>query len=392
MSRCNSRGPSENQLTESGTTTLANLSPAYRIPLKQWSVNDTLVTVARPPSVRSDYAVRDSPDIVVGPENRLVEYAIRELVTETSPRALSFLNPLVFVGPTGCGKSRIASGLAATCNNGHATLFATADEWSREYGLACKQEQLASWKLKQRNVKLFALDDLRFLTKKTAAQRELCLLIDDLTTAGIPMILTCHRHPGTDSEWSPALCSRMAAGLTIPLQDPHLEARFSLINLFAKKHNWQLSKEALAVAASEISGTIAEIQRTLLRCLQQTDHESELTGPKIRSLLRQSRSTSMKAICLEEIANCVGRFLDVPVKSMQSQSRRAVTVQARSIGMHLSRHLTDASLTEIGNFYGGRNHTTVMHACRKIERELISDSVLNDLIQEMKHSLHRSNN
>lgn len=321
-------------------------------------------------------------EFVVGPENRLVETVVRSVLEDSKRK----YRPLVVYGPTGTGKSHLARGLAAQWKNrfpSRTVVSTSAVDFSRELADAIETQDMQDFRARYRKARLLVFEDLGRLAGKRAAQEELIYTLDALLTAGRQVVLTAAaaRLP----ELMPALQSRLIAGLTVPLVPPAPETRLVILQRLAKLREIELSEPVARVLAQGLSTTVPE----LLGALIQLETQARLQGIAIDAQAARIylvRRNGLRQPGLRDLAAATARYFSLKLSELRSPSRRRAVVTARGVAMYLARQLSGKSLEQIGRYFGGRDHTTVMHGCRKTAELLKTDPTVTRAIQQLQEN------
>lgn len=323
-----------------------------------------------------------------GPENLLAATAAERCLEPGAP------SPLVLYGLPGCGKSLLARGLAAEWSRRRpeaATRVLSASEFAGEFADAIEARAIEAWRAGCRQVDLLVLEDLGQISNKPAVQVELLNAIDELAARGAQVIVTSRLPPSETPGMTPALVSRLSAGLSVPLAPPGPEARREILQHVAAERRMALAPAAARLLADGLVVTAPELTGALLQLESQWRPSAaarsavQIDAPLARQYLAQrgaARQPSLRGIAIR-----TARHFALQMTELKSASRRRGVVQARDVAMYLARQLTRKTLEEIGEFFGGRDHTTVLHGCRKTERLLQSDPSTRSAVAELRQSL-----
>ncbi len=341
-------------------------------------------TVANPSQPVNTAALRMS-EFVAGAENALAATALHPYLE----RSATSYNPLVLYGPHGSGKSHLALGLVDWWQKHfpEATVVSlTGAEFAQQYAAALAHDQLDAWRAEIRSAQLLVLEDLGELARKGPAQAELLHTLDALVECDTPVVITARSLPTYASSLLPALRSRLSAGLAVPLVYPARATRRWILVQLAADRGFPLPRRALDGLADHLAGGVPLLVSAILELelAARTDGEA-IDSKSVRELT--ARRNPAGEVSIREIATLTARYFGLKVSDLKSPRRRRALVTGRCIAMYLARHLTSSSLGEIGKFFGGRDHTTVLYGCRRTEGLLRRDRSVRQAITELKRML-----
>ncbi len=322
------------------------------------------------------------PGFLVGPENRLVEVAVRVVLTDQA----AGYNPLVFYGPSGTGKSHLARGLAAEWKalpGQRKAVYTTAVDFARKLAEAIETQATEDFRAWYQRAGLLVVEDLGQLAGKHAAQEELVHAIDALIPLGCRVVVTASTSPGQIPGIAPMLKSRLLGGLTVPLCSPGPEARRAVLYEVAALRGIKLCRNVAGILADGLCVTVPELRGALV----QLEASAEITGGKIDAEAARAylaERNGLQEPSLRDIAVNTARHFSLALSELRSSTRCRPVVTARGVAMYLSRLLTQHSLGRIGDYFGGRDHSTVMHGCRKTERLIKSDPTIRQAVEQLQ--------
>jgi chromosomal replication initiator protein len=323
---------------------------------------------------------------VVGPFNELAFAASQAVVKEPG---ITY-NPLFIYGNTGCGKTHLiqAVGNHLKKNNSSRKIFYTTSErFGTDIVTAIQQNTIQNVKEKYRQYDVLMMDDVQFLSGKDKLQEELFHIFNSLYENNKQILFSSDRHPSYISDLTDRLRSRFGQGMIIDVTVPDHESRVAILKTKAAHHNFLLSDELSQIIANEVEGNIRDLEGILNRVICQTQlkgNSLDITDVKqiVKNNLRPQKNVSVK-----DLVERVSRYYDVEDTVIYEKTRKKEVVKPRQIIMYLMRQDFNISYPTIGQKLGGRDHTTVIHSCEKIKRELLDDSMLQREIEEIRAML-----
>lgn len=327
-------------------------------------------------------------EFIAGPENRLAACALRPYMD----RSANHLSPLVLYGPHGAGKSHLARGLTAWWERRYPkarALCLTGAEFARAHADALSADRLDAWRASLAALDLLVLEDLGQMVSKRGAQQELLLLLDDLADRQALVVVTCRSLPARLVGLLPALRSRLTGGTAVPVALPEAATRRALLEKVATLRRLALDRKTIHALADGLSTSVPSLVSALL----ELELKSRLDGSTVdRTRARQlaAARAAAKMPPLGEIAKRTAKYFGLTLADLKSPARRQPLVAGRGVAMYLARKLTNKSFDEIGAYFGGRDHTTVLHNYRRIEKLLPRDRATRQAIAELRRMLHAS--
>jgi chromosomal replication initiator protein len=341
---------------------------------------------------------------IAGHEN---SYAA-DCFTQSNLSRLTDVSPLMFYGPTGSGKTTLALSLAAKFADHCRTSFdesspsvgeqsgtprpsitaVTAVDFARQFTMAIEADDMAHFRTRHRECSLLLVDGIHELAGKPKAQEELVLTLDAMVRAGRPVIVTSARLPQTLNDFLGPLQSRLASGLSIPVHIPCTQTRLAILHQLAQQIDPTIQTEHLEILANRLTENTTALQLRGLLARWMHERKTNPTGATTESLIKVAESQAAAQMpSIDRIGKQTARYFKITLNELRSATRRSGVVRARGLAMHLMRTLTDATLNEIGEYFGGRDHTTVIHSCTKIKAELPNDSELTRSVAEIRDRL-----
>ena len=333
--------------------------------------------------------------LVEGASNRLACAAARS-VAESDGAALRF-NPLFIHAGVGLGKTHLLQAIAwaaAERNNGIKILYLTAEYFMWRFASAIRDSNALTFKESLRDIDLLLIDDMQFLQGKSI-QQEFCHLLNSLIDSAKQVVVAADRPPSELESLDARVRSRLKGGVALEVKSPDLEMRKEMLSLRyrdAQKDDPALDIPAdiLDFVAKQVTSSGRDLEGAFNQLLIQHRFSEgpidlEVIGKVLGHLVQ---SGEQRRVRIEDIQKVVARHYNVSKNDLLSNRRTRVIVRPRQIAMYLSKILTPRSLPEIGRRFGGRDHTTVLHAVRKIEAMLADDQTLAQEIELLKRLIH----
>jgi chromosomal replication initiator protein len=326
---------------------------------------------------------------VVGPSNRFAQ-AAAEAVAKDPGRAY---NPLFLYGGVGLGKTHILHAIGHHIHShrpGAKVLYITSEKFINEFIDALRFERMKEFRAKYRSVDCLLIDDIQSLVGKENSQEEFFYTFNTLYDSHKQIVISSDRTPN-DTKVGSRLISRFEWGVVADIQPPDLETRIAILRSKAAAERIFVPDDVIVYIASQIRSNIRELEGSLIRIVA----FSSLTGAPLtvdsaRETLKDiaSAAEDSRPLTMEGIQEVVAKHFNLDTRDMRSKRRTDAIAFPRQIAMYLARTLTEASTTEIGDSFGGKDHTTVMHACNKIKAKMASDpyfvALINKITQQIR--------
>jgi len=300
-------------------------------------------------------------------------------------------NPLFIYGGVGLGKTHLmqAVGNAIIANNPNAkVLYLHSERFLADMVKALQLNAINDFKRYYRSVDALLIDDIQFLAGKDRTQEEFFHTFNALLEGGQQIILTCDRYPKEINGLEERLKSRFGWGLTVAVEPPELEMRVAILMKKADQVAVDLPHDAAFFIAQRIRSNVRELEGALKRVIA----SAHFTGRPIdvelvREALKDLLALQDKQVSIENIQRVVGEYYKIKLSDMLSKRRSRSVARPRQVAMSLAKQLTNHSLPEIGDAFGGRDHTTVLHACRKIKELEEEDADIREDLKSLLRSL-----
>jgi chromosomal replication initiator protein len=337
----------------------------------------------RPPRIKQDYTF---DTLAVSDSNQLAYTASYAVATEPGGK----YNPLFLYGSVGVGKTHLMHAIANTVfdNNNDATIvYLSTEEFTNEMVEAIQTKSTAKLRRRFRNIDLLLLDDIQFLSGKEKVQEELFHTFNTLVDNKSQVIFSSDRPPSEIKKIEARLASRFESGLTIDIEPPDLELRTAILLIKSQKHGLDLSSELAQMAAAKITEPRA-LEGFLLKLstVLNMSGATEITTALIDKCLGNIKETR-PTIHPDDVIRVVCEYYDIKPTQLKGTKRDASLVRARHICMYILKEDLRATLVDIGNLLGGRDHTTIMHGVGKIHLLQNSDPILKDSLSQIREQL-----
>jgi chromosomal replication initiator protein len=279
-------------------------------------------------------------------------------------------NPVYLHGGVGCGKTHLLEGLQDALRRkqpGLQVLALTSEEFANHFTHALDSRSMPSFRQKFRNVDVLIADDVDFFDGKRVIQEEFLHTVKQLLRQQRQVIVSADRHPRLLSRTSDELVSLFQSGIVCRIEAPDAATRQSIVRQLADRLKMNATADALEFVASRFTRNVREIEGAMhyLTTWQSTNN-ARITVTNARDALSALVRDCMKIVKLADVEHAVCNLFGLPADELRSQKRQRSVSEPRMLAMYLSRRLTQAAYTEIGGYFGGRNHSTVMSAERKI--------------------------
>ena len=303
-------------------------------------------------------------------------------------------NPLFLHGGVGLGKTHLMQAIGHKLLRGRRrvrVLYMTSEMFTNEFIEAIRRNAVGTFREKCRRADVLLLDDVQFLGGKERSQEEFFHTFNTLLDGQKQIVLTSDRPASEIKNLEPRLVSRFEWGLTAELQAPDEETRIAILRHKAEQWGVHLPDEIVSFIAAGIRNNIRRLEGALTRLATYASLSGERLTPRVcETMLRDFlQEESATGITIDAIQRLVAEHFDIRLADMTSKRRPAHIVLPRQIAMYLARELTDNSLAEIGETFGGRDHGTVIHACRRVESLLKSDVNTRLAIGRLEDTLKR---
>ncbi len=324
---------------------------------------------------------------VVGPGNRLAHAACMA-VAEHPARTF---NPLFIYGGVGLGKTHLLHAIGHVCKaNGLQTLYVSAETFTNDLIEAIRHQATEAFRETYRTVDILLMDDIQFIAGKESTQEEFFHTFNALHGNGAQIVISSDRPPRAMATLEERLRSRFEWGLIVDIQPPELETRIAILRRKIAETGVWVPDEICFLIAERFQSNIRELEGALNRvvAVAMLTHQP-LTMELALRALEDITAHARSQVTPEAILQAVADFYGLSIEALIGTSRRQEIVRPRQVACYLLRQEAGASLTQIGQWLGGRDHTTVLYACERIAASLEEDSALRREVQAIRERLHR---
>ncbi len=329
-------------------------------------------------------------NFVVGPSNRHA-HAYSLAVADSPAKAY---NPLFIYGGVGLGKTHL---IQAICNliisksaTGPKICYISSERFTNELIDGIQRHSTSNFRQKYRSVDVLVIDDIHFIAGKESTQEEFFHTFNTLYDAHKQIVFSSDRPPKEIAHLQDRLVSRFGWGLTTDIQPPDLETRVAILKKKIEREPVAVPDEVIFFIAQLIKTNVRELEGALIRTIAYSLLEEEpitlgLTKEVLKDLLKEPK----RLITVDFIQRCVAEEFGVSLHELKTKRRTKTIVVPRQVAMYLSRELTELSLPEIGDYFGGKDHTTVLHSYNKIKGGLNTNEALKQKVERVIHIIQQ---
>ncbi len=328
-------------------------------------------------------------NFMVGESNELAYTAARKICVKSA-----HYNPLFIYSSVGMGKTHLLNSIGIEVGNTKKTMFISAERFMYHFVRSIKNNEMVKFKDFFRRADIFIIDDIQFVSGKEAMQEEFFHTFNALIERGSQIVISSDRPPSDLNKIQERIKSRLAGGLVIDIQPPDselkmkiLKSKFEEINL-SMNENYQVSDEVFKFLTSEVSSSIREMVGALNRLLAFSKINTK--SPSIyecKRILKDYINSNNKSLSVESIQNLVASHFNLNLEELLSPRRSRSLARPRQIAMYLAKQYTTNSLPDIGRKFSNRDHTTVIHAVKKIDELIQKDNEIKENIIAIKKKL-----
>jgi chromosomal replication initiator protein len=325
---------------------------------------------------------------VVGDSNRFARAAA--LAVAEAPMQTKY-NPLYIYGGVGLGKTHLLQAIGNLAREKYSTLrvlYVTSERFTNDFIEAIARSRTSDFARFYRGVDLLLLDDIQFLTGKEATQEQFFHTFNALYQAGKQIVLTSDRTPREIKGLEERLLSRFQCGLVADIQPPDLETRIAILNQMVESERLSVPRDVITYIASNITKNIRELEGSIIRLLAYGSLTRKQIDSNLAYEILRKGFTNGQTITIDSIIDAVCDYFNLQPDQLKSKRKTADLVRARQMAMFLCRKYISTSLKAIGQRFGGRDHSTVIHALNSVEEGIKIDMSIKSDIDNIEASLH----
>lgn len=323
-------------------------------------------------------------DTFVRGENAELAYKASQAVADNPGRAY---NPLLIYGDSGLGKTHLMQAIGNYIyekNNGDVKIkYLTAENFTNEFTSSIRENNVEKFKAKYRKLDVLLMDDIHFLLGKAQTQEELFHTFEELDRIKSQMVFTCDRPISELKDMATRLKTRFSKGMTVNLNPPNYETRYAILQKKLSLMGQTIPEDVIEYIAKNVQSNVRELEACLTKLLAYADLLDKPVTMEIaqKQLSDTVSQASMGAVTIDTIQKVVSEHYNISISDLKSRHRSKKVLVPRQIAIYIARELCDYSYPELGDEFGGKDHTTMLHSYEKISEQLKTDTVLNSTIQ-----------
>lgn len=352
------------------------------LPIKNITVSQNPINH---PSLKKTYSFEN---FVIGENNSFAANAALAIAKNPGKA----YNPCLIYGGVGLGKTHLIQSIGNSAFKDFPKkniLYVPAETFINDFILSIKNGNVYMFKNKYRSVDILLIDDIHFLQKKTETQEELFHTFNALYETNRQMVFTCDRPVSELRELTDRLRNRFQRGLNVDLQPPNFETRIAILKTKIDEKKINIPDDVIELVCRNITTNVRDLEKALTKLIAYADLVNKNISLEVaqRQLSDFFSNPIQKNITIDIIKRITAEYFNLSYNELQGKKRTKAIAFPRQIAMYISRELTEYSTTEIGLEFGGRDHTTVMHACQKIENTIKTDPTLEPTINHLIRSI-----
>lgn len=369
----------ERRLTEPNKPVANSPAATPRVEVMQERRVEEPIPVPAAPSHRSNLNPSFVFDnFVEGKSNQVAKAAALQAALNSGKA----YNPLFIYGATGLGKTHLMHAVGNAIEQqkpGAKVVYVRSERYVQDMVKALQTNSIEQWKRYYRSLDALLIDDIQFFAGKDRSQEEFFHNFNTLFETNRQIVITCDRYPKEVEGLEDRLKSRFGWGLTVAIEPPDLETRVAILMAKAENAHTSLAQEVAFFIAKRIRSNVRELEGALTKVIAYAHFTGrQVSVDMVREALRDLIAAQEKMVTIENIQKVVAEYYRIKLSDLLSKRRSRSVARPRQVAMALSKELTNHSLPEIGEAFGGKDHTTVLHACRKVKELKESDRSMEE--------------
>lgn len=337
---------------------------------------------------RTDYPMTPSytlDQFVLGKSNELAFAAVRQVAQNPGDA----YNPLFIIGDSGLGKTHLMQAAGHAIKSDHPNvLYVPSERFVTDMVKALQKNEMDAFKARYRHADALLIDDVQFFAKKGRTQEEFFHAFNSLTESGKQVILTSDKYPQELEGFEERLRTRFSSGLTVSIDPPDLETRVAILKAKSAFNQVDLPEDVAFFIASNVQSNVRELEGALRKVMANAQFlEAEINLAFAKQALKDLLTIQQRLVSVENIQKAVANHFNIKVNDLKSSRRHRHVARPRQLAMYLSKEMSTKSLLEIGEQFGGRDHTTVIHAHRQVKKLLQENADFSEDYQIIKRQL-----
>jgi chromosomal replication initiator protein len=325
---------------------------------------------------------------VEGDSNRLARSA--GYAVANKPGGTAF-NPLLIYGNSGLGKTHLAHAIGIEIKNNHpnkTVLYVNSDKFTTQFIESVRKNTQNDFVHFYQMIDVLIIDDVQFFSGKEKTQDVFFHIFNHLHQLGKQIVLTCDKPPVELQGMEQRLLSRFKWGLSADVQPPSLETRIAILEMKMYTEGIELPKEVVEYLAYSITTNIRELEGAFISLIAQSSlNKKAITLELAKQMIDKFVKNTAREVSIDYIQKIVCDYFDLPIELMKSKTRKREVVQARQIAMYFSKRMTKSSLANIGAHCGGKDHATVLHACKTVNNLIETDKTFRQYINDLEKKI-----
>ena len=328
-------------------------------------------------------------NFILGPSNKLAFEASKKVSED-----ISHYNPLYIYGGVGMGKTHLLNAIGLSLKKIHSVMLIPAERFMYQFVRSIKLNEMVKFKEYFRNADILLIDDIQFMNGKEAMQEEFFHTFNALLDKGSQIIVSADRPPNKLSRIQDRIKSRFSGGLVVDIQSPDFELRYSIVKKKSEESRiihsdqFKISDEVQRFISTEIRSNIRELTGALNRIVSYSRiYNKTVSLSEVKIILRDLLNLSENKVTIDLIQSIVCKFFKISKNEMLSSRRSRYLVRPRQTAIYLTKILTSKSLPEIGREFSNRDHTTIIHSVKTIEKLIKVDAELSGNIDNLKNKI-----